>query len=173
MVFLALTGLRNVAARAAPQYSATALCSVLMLIAVPYVDVYLHADFGPINQTTGMPEFNQLCHAVREHTAPDDVLIYFRARALALYTGRTASAYNYRGTEEELWEYARKINATHLITTDAFDEDHGFLVRCAQRNLSKLQVIYQNPHFALYRIIPSQRLIQSKPLLFNSGIVQW
>jgi 4-amino-4-deoxy-L-arabinose transferase-like glycosyltransferase len=156
IVFLALTGLRNLVEKAAPQHSAAALCSFLLLIAIPYVDVYRHADFGPISQSTGMPEFNQLCQAVRDRTAPNDVLVYFRARALALYTGRTASAYNYHGTEEELWEYAQKIHATHLITTDAFDEDRGFLSRCAQRNASKLQIIYQNPHFALYRIVPSQ-----------------
>jgi hypothetical protein len=153
IVFLALTGLRDILEKAAPQHSPTALCSFLLLIAVPYIQAYRHADFRTIPESTGMPEFNELCQAVRDRTTPDDVLIYYRARALALYTGRTASAYNFHGTEEELWEYARRIHATYLITTDAFNEDQGFLFSCAQRNSSRLQVIYQNPRFALYRIV--------------------
>ena len=156
LVFLALTGLRNFVQRSAPQRSAAILHSFLLLIAVPYIQAYRHADFRTIPESTGMPEFNELCQTVRDRTTPDDVLIYYRARALALYTGRTASAYNFHGTEDELWEYARRIHATHLITTDAFNEDHGFLSSCAQRNSSRLQVVYQNPHFALYRIVSPQ-----------------
>jgi hypothetical protein len=80
-------------------------------------------------------------------------LIYFRARALALYTSRTASAYNHQGTDEELWQYARNIHATYLITTNAFDEDHGFLARYAETHSSNLELAYQNANFKLYRIV--------------------
>jgi hypothetical protein len=123
------------------------------MIAIPYTNAYGHTDFGPIRQSTGLPEFRQLCQAVRVQTAPDDVLIYFRARALTLYTDRTASAYNFQGTDEEFWRYARTIHATYLITTNAFDEDHGFLAQFAARHPYFLELRYENPHFKLYRIL--------------------
>jgi hypothetical protein len=153
MVFLALSGLRTLTAQLAPRSLATAVCAFLLLIAVPYTNSYRHADFGPIRQSEGLPEFNELCRTVREQTTPNDVVIYFRARALALYTDRTASAYNLQGTDQDFWDYARTINATYLITTTAFDEDHGFLARSAAKHSSSLELRYENANFKLYRIL--------------------
>ena len=153
IVFLALTGLRSLGTMFAPRYSTAALCGLLLLISIPYGAAYRKADFGPIRQSNGSPEFNQLCQAVSERTASDDVLIYYRARALSLYTGRTASAYNDRGTEQELQQYARNIHASYLITTNAFDADHGFLERYVEHSPSSLELTYQNPNFKLYRIL--------------------
>jgi hypothetical protein len=155
IVFLALYGLRNLTMRFVPRYSSAALCVFLGLIAVPYVLAYHKMDFGPIRESTGSPEFNSLCQAVRDRTAPGDVMIYYRARALALYTGRRASSYNHNGSEQELQDWAGRIHASYLITTDAFDEDHGFLARYAQNHSSALELIYENAHFKLYRIVRS------------------
>jgi hypothetical protein len=135
MVFLALSGLRTLTAKLAPHHVATAGCAFVLLIAIPYTNAYRHADFGPIRQSAGLPDFNKLCKAVREQTASDDVIVYFRARALTLYTGRPASSYNFQGTDEDFWNYAQSIHATYLITTNAFDEDHGFLAQFAEKIL--------------------------------------
>jgi 4-amino-4-deoxy-L-arabinose transferase-like glycosyltransferase len=153
IVFLALTGLRGLTENFAPRHASAAICAFVLLISVPFVTAYRHTDFGLIRQNTGLPEFNQLCQAVREQTTPQDVLIYFRARALALYTSRAASAYNHQGTNEELWQYSRTVHATYLITTNAFDEDHGFLARYAETHSSNLELAYQNANFKLYRIV--------------------
>ena len=161
IVFLALTGLRGLTEKFAPRHFATVVCAFLLLISVPFVTAYRHMDFGSIRQSTGLPEFNQLCQAVRQRTTPQDVLIYFRARALALYTSRTASAYNYQGTDDELWQYARNVHATYLITTNAFDEDHGFLARYAETYSSNLELAYQNANFKLYRIVADASPIAS------------
>jgi len=153
MVFLALSGLRTLTAQLAPRSLATAVCAFLLLIAVPYTNSYRHADFGPIRQSEGLPEFNELCRTVREQTTPNDVVIYFRARALALYTDRTASAYNLQGTDQDFWDYAHTIHATYLVTTTAFDEDHGFLAQSVARHSSSLELRYENANFKLYRIL--------------------
>jgi len=153
LVFLALTGLRGLVERFAPRYTTFAACGLMLLIAVPYTLAYRKADFGPIRESNGLPEFNQLCQAVRARTATGDTLIYYRARALSLYTERAASSYNYRGTEQELRQYARNIHATYLITTNAFDTDHGFLSQYAEDHSSGLELTYQNAHFRLYRIL--------------------
>jgi len=154
IVFLALYGLRHLTMHFVPRYSTPALLAFLLLISIPYALAYHTMDFGAIRESTGSPEFNSLCQTVRDRTAPDDVLIYFRARALALYTGRRASSYNRNGTEEELQRWASSIHANYLITTNAFDEDHGFLSRYVEHHRSSLDLIYQNAHFKLYRIAP-------------------
>jgi len=152
IVFLALYGLRNLAMRLAPRYSTAALCALVLLISIPYGLAYHKMDFGPIPESTGLPEFNSLCDAVRDRTSPADVLIYYRARALSLYTRRKASSYNRNGTEPELVQWASSIHANYLITTDAFDEDQGFLLRYVEHHPSNLELVYQNAHFKLYRI---------------------
>lgn len=154
-VFLVLYGLRNLAMLFAPRYSTALLCVLLLLISIPSALAYHRMDFGPIRESTGLPEFNSLCAAVRDRTAPADVLIYFRARALALYTGRRASSYNHNGSEEELERWAGSIQARYLIISDAFDEDHGFLSHYVEHHASTLELVYQNAHFKLYRISPA------------------
>jgi hypothetical protein len=156
-VFLALLGLRELTGKFAPRYSKAAVCGFLLLIALPFLEAYSRTDFGPIRQSNGLPEFNQLCQTVRDHTASGDVLIYYRARALSLYTGRVASAYNYQGTQQELIQYARNVHATYLITTNAFDNDHGFLAQYAATYSSTLELTYQNANFKLYRILTDKK----------------
>jgi len=154
IVFLALTSLRGLTEKfaRAPCFN----CRLRLLAAdIRSLRHCLSPHGFRLNPSEyGLPEFNQLCQAVRDRTTPQDVSIYFRARALALYTSRTASAYNDHGTDEELWQYARNVHATYLITTNAFDEDHGFLARYAETHSSSLELAYQNAHFSLYRIVP-------------------
>lgn len=150
--YLAISGCKGLAKELHPRYSPAAAAAVFLLIAVGYVQSYRKVSFGPIHQTTGLPEFNQVCQAVRDHTAPQDAIIYFRARALSLYTGRPASAYNYLGRDAELWQWAEHIHAKYFVTTNAFDEDRGFLVRFVQDNPRNLDLVYENANFKLYRI---------------------
>jgi hypothetical protein len=149
IVFLALAGLRRLSEKVAPRYSATAL---LLLIAIPYTLAYRKMDFGPIRQDVGSTEFAQLCQAVRDQTRPSDVLIYFRARSLSLYTGRAASTYDYHGTEGELQQYAQNIHANYIVTTNAFNDDEGFLARYVDKYSPALDLTYQNVNFKLYRL---------------------
>jgi hypothetical protein len=152
MAFLALRGLRQLSARFCPRYPAGAACLLLMLLSMPMIQAYRATDFGPIRQNTGLPEFNALCDEIRRTTTPEDIFVYFRARALSLYAGRPASSYNQHGREAEFGEYARTIHAKYLITTDAFNEDGRFLAQYVETHPDNLDLTYQNPHFRLYRI---------------------
>lgn len=152
ITFLALSGLHELSCRFKLRYPAAAPCGFLLLLAIPATQAYRASDFGTIRENTGLPEFNQLCQTVRNTTGPEDVFIYYRARALSLYTGRRASTYNQHGTQAELWNYSRNIHAAYLITTNAFNEDGGFLVRYVGAHPEGLDLTYQNAHFSLYRI---------------------
>lgn len=152
MAFLALSGLRQLSARFSPRYAPGAACALLLLLGIPTTQAYRAADFGPIRQSTGLPEFNALCDEIRRTTKPEDIFIYFRARALSLYAGRPASSYNQHGTAAEFWEYARSTHAKYLITTDAFNEDGRFLAQYVETHPDSLDLAYQNPHFRMYRI---------------------
>jgi len=150
--YLALSGSKSLAEKIVPRYSPAAPGAFVLVIAVCYVQFYCRADFGPIRQTAGLPEFNQLCQAVRNGTAGQDPIIYRRARALSLYTGRPASIANHLGSQAELWQWAATIGAKYLVTTNAFNDDEGFLIRFVESNTGSVDLIYENANFKLYRI---------------------
>ena len=154
IVFLALSGLRELTSRFYLRYPAAVPSALLLLVAIPFSQAYRASEFGPIRQNTGLPEFNELCKEVRKTTTPDDVFIYYRARALSLYAGRRASTYNRNGTQAELSEYLQRINAKYLVTTDAFN-DSDFLIQYVRNRPGTLDLLYQNVHFSLYRIRPA------------------
>jgi Dolichyl-phosphate-mannose-protein mannosyltransferase len=150
--FLTLNGLRLTTRNLSPRYANVLLCGLLMLVGVNYGEAYQKFDFGPIHESEGNPEFSQLCEVIRGSTAGSDVFVYYRARALSLYTNRAASTYNYRGTQSELSEYLGKIHANYLVTTSAFDDDKGFLAAFVQKNAVRFDLVYSNPGFGLYRV---------------------
>jgi 4-amino-4-deoxy-L-arabinose transferase-like glycosyltransferase len=156
MVFLALSGLRRIIEKFASRYAAAAAWCFVFVLAVPFGQAYRAMDFGPIRGNQGLPEFNQLCAAVRNQSTAGDVFVYYRARALSLYTGRPASTYNYRGTDAEFGDHLQQIRAAYLITTTAFDDDHGFLDRYVQDHSVGLDLTYQNAKFRMYRIARTQ-----------------
>jgi hypothetical protein len=89
---------------------------------------------------------------LREDTGPQDSILYIRARALTLYTGRPASAPNYRGTQAELWQWAENIHSKYLLTTNSFNDDQGSLASFVESNSGRFDLVYENANFRLYRI---------------------
>jgi len=150
--YLALSGFKTVVEKSAPRYSPRASWALILLFAISFGQFYRKQSFGPIRETAGLPEFNQLCQAVRENTAEHDPILYIRARALSLYTGRPASAPNYRGSQAELWQWAAHTHSKYLLTTNAFDDDRGFLAGFVESNAGRFDLVYQNANFTLYRI---------------------
>lgn len=154
IVFLALTGLRGLTEKFARRHVSIAACAFLLLISVPLRHCLSPHGFR-LNPSEYRPPRVQPTlpgGAPSDHAAGRlDLLSRPGPGAL---TSPTASAYNDHGTDEELWQYARNVHATYLITNNAFDEDHGFLARYAETHSSSLELAYHNAHFSLYRIVP-------------------
>jgi 4-amino-4-deoxy-L-arabinose transferase-like glycosyltransferase len=150
--FLALRGTGQLVSKFTPPYQNVALYGLILAIAINYGEAYHRLDFGPIRESEGNSEFAQLCQTIRERTSPEDTFIYFRARALSLYTDRAASTYNYRGGESAMFQYLKQARPGFLITTTAFHDDGDFLLHFVQKNPESFDLAYRNPSFSLYRI---------------------
>src|SRR5579871_1640933 len=70
IVFLALTGLRGLSTQLSTRFASVTPLIFLLLLFIPYAQAYRRIGFGPIAQSDGLPEFNQLCNAVRIRTEP-------------------------------------------------------------------------------------------------------
>ena len=78
---------------------------------------------GELRYETSMPAEPNVADAgaaemfafVREHTAPEDVIVFPKPRSLALLTGRRVAAFSPEQSEAQTLKFLRAIHATVLI----------------------------------------------------------
>ena len=115
-------------------------------------------DFGPFPTGVQTRPATELFEFVRTHTRPDEVCLFFKPRALALYTGRRASAYPLGTDEREFWQYAESIGAKVMIVregaADRIGEDQTSEMRApfAARDVEE---VFHNSMFCVYRWKPT------------------
>ena len=127
-----------------------------------YASTLVSRPTGPLPEGIRRPASQELFRAVQQKTQPEDVLIFIKPRALALLTGRRCAVYHPTQTDEELWSYFRQIQARFLVVVRRPQAMQGaekverirWLVDFAARNSHRLQLVWTNEDFALYRIGP-------------------
>lgn len=130
------------------------------VMAACYGTMLLTRPTGPLPEGIGRPSSQELFQAVRQYTKPDDALVFIKPRVLALLTGRRCSVYHPVQDDAELWAYFRQIQARFLVVVQRPEAMQGaeelervqFLADFAARNQRRLQPIWANDDFALYRI---------------------
>ena len=127
----------------------------LAAVLMSYAGRYSTLGFGPLDEGIANRESVELFEFVKASTAPGDVFLFSRPRALALYTGRSASA-PYRPTDPcQLWQYLSEIRASYLITgpaSDPFNADAEYLRQFVSRFRGDFREMMANRDLAVYRI---------------------
>ena len=119
---------------------------------------YSAADLRPFQTGVETRDAVELFDFVRNHTRPDEVCLFFKPRALVLYTGRRSSAYPIGTDEQQFWQYAESIGARVVIVregaADLYREDQTSEMR-APYGAANLEEVFHNSMFRVYRMIPS------------------
>lgn len=102
---------------------------------------------GPLTQDS-----TALFQYVRANTPQNATLVFFKPRALALYTDRRASACGARPKAAALASCFDQIGAEYVISAAAFDIYHYENLLAAQPD--RFQLVYQNNSFRMYRYLP-------------------
>jgi hypothetical protein len=128
--------------------------SLMVAVVITYVGQYTKLEFGPIREGIIKSEAQQFFEYVRGRTGENDTFVFRKPRALALFTGRNASAWHQPPDDQNLWDYFRKINATYLVLGPAGiePEDQEYISRFIGRNGDRLEKVYSNMDFEVYRI---------------------
>lgn len=150
-LFYTFTGLSTLLANRSAQLRRTLSASMIVLTALIYAGKYATEDFGPVRNGITDGETIDLFDYVRAHSDQKDVLVFFKPRALALYTGRRASIYPRAGGDEEIWSYFDRIQATHFISGG---DDPAWWAEFLDRNASRLTLLHANARFRLYARLP-------------------
>lgn len=168
-VFFLLTGVESLRRRMPAKASLFAQAFVAFSVVISYAGSYTKRDFGPIRGGITEPEVVQLFAYIRQHANPNDVFIFTRPLALALYGERACAAYTSSPDgvphdAEKIWTLAREIHATHLIIGTGQGNplsegdyiwsppDGVFLRQFASTNPDRLTEVFSNPAFVVYRI---------------------
>lgn len=126
--------------------------ALLTLLLGSQMSLYSRLDFGPIPEGVETPEAREMFAHLRETSTPTDVVIFYRPRALALYTGLPASIHHQPQRDEELWNYLQSVGAKRLVLASSFGESYRYLKGFAQRYADDFVVEYTNDHFEVLRI---------------------
>ncbi|MDB5391388.1 MAG: hypothetical protein JWM11_7034 [Planctomycetaceae bacterium] len=118
-----------------------------------FASYYSRADFGPITQGVESESARELFEFVRDRTPRGEVTLFFKPRALALFTDHPASAFPTGSSEDEFWRYADSINAGLIIVRDNARlevlEDKTFEM-VGDFSRQKVSEVFHNSQFRVY-----------------------
>ena len=123
-----------------------------IIIFISYIGKYTTLDYRYIKEGIGKKETIELFDYIKRNTRKEDIFIFQKPRALALYTGRSASACDYSQRNEDLWKYFQSINASYLIVGEPFETDRSFLRYFVKKYSNNFEAVYSNPDFKVYKI---------------------
>jgi hypothetical protein len=133
--------------------------ALLLFSLSSFAAAYSATDFRPFPIGVQTRPASELFEFVRTQTRPGDACLFFKPRALALYTGRRSSAYPLGTDEQEFWRYAESIGANIIIVrTDAAertDEDQTAEMS-GQFAAPGIDEVFHNSMFGVYRWKPGQ-----------------
>jgi hypothetical protein len=122
-----------------------------LAVLVSYIGKYTELSFGPL-PGIAREEAQQLFDYVRRETPRDAVFLFQRPRALALFTGRHASAHQTPVSDGELWQYLDHIRASYVVVGTPWEESRIVLDGFAARSPDRLREVFHNSQFTIYQI---------------------
>jgi hypothetical protein len=124
----------------------------LVLVSICYLSEDREFRATPIEGGISTPGFSSLCRYITVNTMPGDVFVFQNPRVLSLYTRRPASVYPRHGLPGLVWSYSSGIHARYVVVTDFLDGDSEVLQPFVQSYGDRLQMVFSNSNFRLYKI---------------------
>jgi hypothetical protein len=121
-LFYALRGVLWLVQRAPRRFSMVISSALVSLVALIYAADYRTVDLHQFAFSTIQPEAQQLFTFVKTQTTQDDVIEFFAARTLSLYTGRRSSQHGPVPTRTNLSCYLGRVGITYVVTSPLVED---------------------------------------------------
>ena len=145
-------GLCRLRATAWSRFATPVAVTLGLAVLVSYATCYNRLEAGPFRRGVSAPESVALFDYIKTHTRPDDVFLFQKPRALALYTGRRASGHHKPASDEQLLGYLGEIGATHVVLCRDFPNSRNILEPFLERQAERFDLVYASKQFSLYRL---------------------
>lgn len=128
-----------------------------LAVLISYIGEFTRMESGPFRNGVNSPEAIALFDWVKSKSDPQDVFLFQKPRAFALYTGRHALAHHKADDSQRLARTLRRHGATHVVVyhTSPFPifQKSGQLVESfVAENVDRFEKVYENPGFRVYRL---------------------
>jgi len=152
-VFYVMFGLRSLSAVRLGRLEPALLALLTVMTLGAYITQIPRQEYPALSEGVGTREAAELFEYIRSTTEPDDVIVFQKARALSLYTGRPAASYHVTDDDQELWGFIRSIDAAYVVTSrEELFRDREFFNGFIARHQAQLEPVYANAEFSVYRI---------------------
>lgn len=161
-LFYAIKGIGHPWLAARPRLRGALVAALAVGAVASYAAAATTLRRGPLAEGVARAESVELFDYVRGHTSPDDVIVFVKPRAMALFTRRSASVYHQPPDDGELWDYFQKIHARYVAVLERdeamqyaeSEEVLAYLRGFVERNRDRLERVWGNADFTAYRIRP-------------------
>jgi len=151
-LYYCLLGIRGLEIALAPRRHVA--LAFLGIVALLYGAKYSTMRYGPLPDGVTTPESVELFRFVKQNTAAQDIFVFSKPRALALFAGRRAAAPFTPDDPCRLWRYLTEIGATYVITgPDSVNAEAVYLERFVARYPRALVRVMGNQTSVVYRIV--------------------
>jgi hypothetical protein len=146
----------QVAGKRSPARGRLLLAGLLVLALAGFASIYASVSLRRPPEGVGTADAVALWSAVDRISAPGDVMIFQKPRALALFADRSAAAIHETANDDETWQYFQSVGARYAILGP---DDRVFLHQDRIRRLvearpERFDRVYENPEFTMYRVRP-------------------
>jgi hypothetical protein len=126
-----------------------------VLILATYGARYSHTNFGPLVEGIAKPQSVEFFRYISTRTPPDEMIVFSKPRALALFAGRRATANHQPATDAELWDFLQKTGARYFAVGPlaAEEERRDYQLRFVERNRARLTPAFSNSDFQVFTIL--------------------
>jgi hypothetical protein len=131
--------------------------ALALAVLLSYLARYSSMNIGPISDGVGTPEAVALFEWVQKQTDADDVFLFPRPRAFALYTRRRSLAHHAADDVQRLALTLQKHGVTHLVVYHSspfpvFQKSGRLVETLIAEEPSGFDKLYENPAFRVYRL---------------------
>ncbi len=156
----AAEGIRLLPSARMPRVEPFVATTLVLAVGASYAGAYSRIDSGPIGDGVSSPEAVELFSWIRDNTDPNDVFIFQKPKALALYGGRRALAHRRLDDPSRLAPTLRQHEATHLVVHRTSPlpvfQSSGRLVKAfVAAYPDRCEKVYETPGFRVYKLRPS------------------
>ena len=142
---------RVIAARA--RMTHVVLGVFLAIVGATYIARYSTMPFGQLREGIGKAESRELFDFVKASIPRDQVIVFSRPRALALFGERIVTPPSRTADECHLWVYIKRVGATYVVTgPGAANDEAKYLAGFVRDFSSNLREVLRNADVAVYHV---------------------
>jgi hypothetical protein len=123
--------------------------ALVPIVVLSYAGQYTALGFHPITTGVATAASQDAFAFIRAETPPDSVLIAEKPRALALFTGRRATAFDETAGDDDLLRYCEQVHATYAVEGPTRTGNWSSFIA---RHPERFTKVFASKDLAVYRI---------------------